>query len=937
MTEILSRLHLRTLLLGTLLVTSAAGSVPAFAEALAPRIDAVEIRIDEDLDRQLDLASLVAFAPGERLTEAAVRRTLSNFHATGLVSEAEVLVRRDGGRTLAVVVLYAHTWVDSVEILGELALRGELLQQHLEQKAGAPLVESRLLSSVYALQDLYEERGYLEASVRLEVAPSGSAKRRRVRFHLQSGPRARLGVVGFTGEMGPFGGAELRQLLPLKDGTAYTGRKAASSAERLRAALVERGYLRAQVEGPRSAYDPETNLVELVYEVDVGPEIRVEVLGGNERWLRKKGLLPFLDEQGYDAALLAQSREKLRAHFQRKGYYRVHVDTPENEVSEGVLDLKVDIDPGPLYKLREIRFRGNDTFPATELRQLMTTADRQSFQPGTGRLVDEVLREDILNLRSFYVLQGFSEVEVGPVQIVTQNTDLVLVMPIHEGPRRRVVNLTLPGVERLDVEQVRRQLPLQPAGPFHAVLLEDSVNLLRALYEEEGYPETLVAASLDWNEEGTLVDVDLAVQEGHHAVVDRVILRGHQKTRPEVLHRFADLKSGDAISRRRLLETERDLYRLGVFSRVDVEVAPPSDASGRRDVLIRLDEGRRWRLGYGLSYHSDDGVGGLLSLSRLNLGGRGDRLQLDLRANSRNRRARLIFDQPSLGRFNVPITYTLFRQDEERESFTVQDLGLQVALTKDLPSVRLGLSYEYREVDLLETKVDPEDIEREDREVQISSITPNLFVDRRDDPLDPTRGFTASMQLEYAFPVIQATASFAKLFLQHSYYLGLGRFGVLASSLRLGAIEPLDEDGERDPLVPPELASSLVPVSERFFAGGRTTHRAYERDKLGVPDETLLTIDDEIFESGGNGLVLMNLEYRFPLAGAFGGSLFFDLGNVWADWRSFDADELKPGAGIGFRYTSPIGPVRLEVGWKLDPEPWEDENPVFFLSLGNPF
>ena len=95
--------------------------------------------------------------------------------------------------------------------------------------------------------------------------------------------------------------------------------------------------------------------------------------------------------------------------------------------------------------------------------------------------------------------------------------------------------------------------------------------------------------------------------------------------------------------------------------------------------------------------------------------------------------------------------------------------------------------------------------------------------------------------------------------------------------------------------------------------------------------------DGQTFEAGGNGLLLFNFDYRFPIAGQFGGTVFLDLGNVWADWRDIEPGEMKPGIGVGVRYASPIGPVRLEIGWKLDPEPEEDEAPVFFLSLGNPF
>ena len=328
---------------------------------------------------------------------------------------------------------------------------------------------------------------------------------------------------------------------------------------------------------------------------------------------------------------------------------------------------------------------------------------------------------------------------------------------------------------------------------------------------------------------------------------------------------------------------------------------------------------------------------------RNNLRGRGDRFQLDARGNQAERRFRLILDQPSLFSTNVPITFILFRQEERRPLFQVNDTGAQISLSKELGSLRLGVLYDYRRVGLLTDAVDFADLDlidldREDREVELSSLTPNLFIDRRDDPLDPRDGWSTNLQLELAFPFLDAEANFLKLFWQQTHYRTLGRFGGLAFSLRLGAIEGLDDTLEPDPLVPPALPSARIPVSERFFAGGRTSHRAYERDQLGVRDGTLVPLEGGgLVEVGGNGLFVLNFDYRFPISGDFGGTFFFDLGNVWADWRDFDVDQLRPGAGLGLRYASPIGPIRFEMGWKLDRQGFEESGPVLFLSFGNPF
>jgi outer membrane translocation and assembly module TamA len=140
-------------------------------------------------------------------------------------------------------------------------------------------------------------------------------------------------------------------------------------------------------------------------------------------------------------------------------------------------------------------------------------------------------------------------------------------------------------------------------------------------------------------------------------------------------------------------------------------------------------------------------------------------------------------------------------------------------------------------------------------------------------------------------------------------------------------------------VVPEDLPSSRIGISERLFAGGSTSHRAYGRDELGLVGQTLFAVGEgegDLRPVGGNGLLLGNLDLRFPVLGAVGGVVFLDAGNVWADWREIRPGEAKLGVGLGVRYLSPIGPLRAEIGWKLDREPGEDPYRVF-VSIGNPF
>jgi outer membrane protein assembly factor BamA len=273
----------------------------------------------------------------------------------------------------------------------------------------------------------------------------------------------------------------------------------------------------------------------------------------------------------------------------------------------------------------------------------------------------------------------------------------------------------------------------------------------------------------------------------------------------------------------------------------------------------------------------------------------------------------------------------VFREEEDRTSFDVRRHGVSLGISRLWQPLRLGLIYNYR---LVEERLEQPDadVPRESQDARVASLTPTLLFDRRDDPIDPTRGWSAAFDVERAFPLFAADADFTKAFGQVTVAVPAFGFGTLAASARGGLLWPhaLPEDGVGG-------AIDAVPVSELFYAGGRTTHRAFRRDELGVPGETIVVDEDgDPFPLGGGGLALLNLDWRFPIAGAFGGNVFVDGGNVWREEGDVDLSEVRWGAGVGLRYASPLGPLRAEIGWKLDRESFEDPW-VVSISLGNPF
>jgi outer membrane protein assembly complex protein YaeT len=914
-------------------------------------VQSVEIRSEIDLDKERldELQRLIALTPGEPLSDAEVASTLRNVQASGITSEVELYTRpaETGQGIVAMLVLRPVVRVAEVKLEGSLGLDEGELRRRVPQNPAEPLNEEKVVQGVFQLQDLLEDRGYFSAQVRVRVTTNPTTREAVVLYLIESGARAHVGTIEFNGPIEPFTPAALVDRLDLKPGDGFSRRSAREDAERLQTWLVRQGYRTAQVDTPEAQTDAATQTVRLVYPIEVGPRIELRVIGAEEKQLRRRGLLPFLGDQGFDEALVLQATQRIKNFYQRQGHYHVRVDW-DDQTNAGLQTLTLRLDPGPEYTLKEVDFTGNQAFDDGRLAELMTTAGRSLINLGSGRLVDSELQRDLENIRSFYALQGYAQAEVGPARIDEQGRELRLEIPVVEGPRQQVGDLKLEGIEALDVNALRDSLPLRAGGPFHPFLLEQTLNGVRQAYRDKGYAEAQVSAGVTWNEEKTLADVTLRALEGEQMILDRVIVRGNQRTEGEVIQRTLGVTPGDPISEARRLEIERDLYRLGIFSSVKVELSRAGPESAARDLIVRVEEGLPRRVSYslGLEYGSADETKfrprGGFSFVHNNVAGRAYSLRTDLRASTLDQSFRVLFDQPYVGRYPVPVTYSLFFFNEDKDNWDVVRWGGRVEAVKTFTDRRVALAYDYRHV---ETTVAPgfglSNVDREDRPYELSSLIPSFLWDRRNDPVLATRGWSSLAQLQWAMPILSTNGDFLKLFVQQTQYVGLDQFGVLAASLRAGGIEPFSRLPGNDPELSDGLPNADVFIDERFFAGGPTTHRAYSRDDLGILNQTLILrpTSEGLTPAGvgGNGLLLLNLEYRFPIAGPVEGVVFYDAGNVWPDWRQIDLGEVKSGVGGGVRWLSPIGPLRLDVAWKLDREPFEEPDPVFSLSFGNPF
>ena len=937
-------------------------------------------RIDFRADARFDttaMANQVTLRAGQPVSIRELQSSIKNLFATGNFRDVRVDATPGEGGVVLTFALFLNYRIDEIELAGiPRRERGRALRE-LTVRNGEVLSLNAVDDSAAAVQEMLRRHGYLEATVDPETTFDRMRSVADVTMHVDPGPQARVADVILEGTTAPFQPAELIERMRRKPGAVFQLGEAREDANRIRNFLVRRNYRRADVDFLGHTYDPATHGVLLRYRVAVGPTVQVRVEGIDRRAVRR--WLPFARNQEYSEDAVEQAANNIVQGLQQRGHYSAAVDT-ESTLENDVWTTTFHVTAGPRYKLTGVAFTGNVKMPDRELRQVVAT----SPSGGIRRLVSSIFRrptgvtrgqvdDDREALESFYRLQGFSEATVGEpaVKLNDATGTMTVEFPIAEGPRTLLAAVNVEGMDREHHPDAPR--PRLKAGqPLNPQLVHEDVVALQTYYANSGHTEVQVTPRVDTSADKTSATVTYAIAEGPHVDIDEVIVRGNTYTDRDVILRRSNLDPGDPFSYTRMLEAQRELYRLGIFQRVEIQPEQAGTTVSDRDVVIQVEEGKNLTLAGSLGLRAERGVkqgSGIelqervtAAVAHRNLFGTGRYLGLEVIGSSQEQEAFLTYREPFISRWDVPLQVQIFQSDDStRRGTRIRQRGLSLEASKVARlQTRWSLRYEYKISECLEDselcdaigdRLPVEDFDPALLDIQISSITPTFFWDRRDDIIDPHRGFFASASIEYAFELFSAEAKFLKEYVQGAWYYPLSERTVLALSGRLGMMHPRGGQSHSD-----------MPLSERFVAGGETTHRGYALDRLGDLCRTsreegyqiIRGCEPTLYQSvqrdevtgeilslgpvlpaGGSGLLLLNAEYRFPIVSSLGGAVFLDIGNVYRT-HHIDFNNLKYGAGIGLRYLSPVGPVRIDVARPFNRR-WYDDSWQYFVTLGYAF
>ena len=947
-------------------------SAPSSAAAYVGKpISAVVLMVEGQPLNDEMLLGLIESRAGTPLSMAAVRETIAHLYSLGRFQDVSVEAAADGsGVKLTYQLVPVHS-VQSLEFTGNLGLSKGQLRDAVVDRFSATPSAARAANVAEMLQNFYFDRGYLAAAIRPVVEVRHDPDATVLTFEIESGPRSSIGNVIVEGD--PLQPRErFLDRIHATPGRTYQRIEVQQHLAEYVTQMHRQGRYEAQGSHRILAQSDDGRSVDLLVTVDPGPAISIRFEGDPLPKARIEELVPIRQEGAADIDIIEDSERRIVNHLQQQGYWKAAVNSERRE-AQGKIEIVFTVRQGLQYRIDgNVALSGNASIPIEELRPAL-----ENLEDGEVFTIAN-LEGALSSIRGIYLRRGFAQVKVESAANETNPSPagggrIKPVIVITEGPQITIGAITFSGNADIPSEVLAARLGTRSGAPYYEPQVVQDRETVVTQYLNEGFATASVQV-VPTMVDGSRVNIDFKITEGPQSIIDHVLIVGNVKTDVRVIQREIQLQEGQPLGMQAMFETRRRLGALGLFRRVRIEEIPHGE-SNRRDVLITVEEAPSTTIGYGggleLSERLARGGGGqaesafelaprgFFEIGRRNIRGKNRSANLYTRLSLRSGfddgdggggqfsfpeyRVIGIFREPLTFGWNADVTITGAVEQGVRSTFNFARRGITGELLRRLtPQIRVGARYTFSNTRIFDQQLTEEEdqatIDRVFPQVSLSAIGSSIARDTRDDAFEPTGGYFMSAEGSLASRFLGGQVGFIRSYLQAQGYRSLvpSRRLVFAARAAVGLADGLPReitttDAAGNPVT--EIIEDL-PASERFFAGGDTTVRGFALDSLG----TAQTLTPSGFPRGGNGLVLLNAELRFPVLGKLAGGVFVDAGNVFERVSQMDLAELRTTAGFGLRYRSPVGPLRFDVGFKLDRRPFGDtDRQAFHFSFGHAF
>ena len=937
-------------------------AAPAYADVddyLGKPVASVRLLIEGKETTDSAFVQLVQTRTGLPLSMADVRESVIHLFSLGRFDDVRVEATPSGTGVALVYAMSPVHPVTRIEFDGKTTAPGidvSALRRAVVDRYGTSPLLSRATDMTRTVRDAIVERGYLRPDVKVRADLHHAHDVATLVFTIDPGDRTVIGAIEIDGPSGVPVKDFLGQL-GLAKGTPYQQDALAVRIDRYVENRRSDGYYEARVV-PVVAFADEGLVANLTLTVAPGARARIVFTGDSPPPDRRADLVPIGREGSVDEDFQEDSSNRIGDFLRAQGYRDAKV-IHKREMQNGELVLTFDVHKGPQYRVRQVEVSGNASLTLEELQPTLRLHEGQPFSE--ARLdADIAAIEDIYHRLGFAAAKAQAAIEAETFATGSSDASVSVRIEIREGVRTLVGTVQIVGNQDIPAAPLQQRLGLQPGRPYFDPQLRVDRDTIQLEYANLGYQNATVDASPNFTPDRTQANPVFTVREGPRLFVDHVLIVGNLRTSTETIERELQLSSGAPFGLAAVDESRRRLAALGLFRRITITQLRHGEET-KRDLLVAVEEAPATTVGIGGGFEvrlrvisSSENAGAAteklefaprasFELGRRNLFGKNRSATLFTSVSLHPKDSPLLAGQPNastdstfgfteyrvIGTFREPrlfrttadATLTGAFEQQLRSSFAFERRSANAELSRRVTrDLRATGSYQIQQTRVFNSFVEPDDqllVDRLFPQVRLSSFSSTASLDRRDDVIEPSQGHYVSVSGQLAARAIGSEVGFLKTFMTAEAFRIAPRTRrlVLAGRAVLGLANPFARTVTSTGSLGQPTVQTVedLPASERFFAGGDTTVRGYALDTLG----TSQTKDKDGFPIGGSGLVIFNAEARIPVWRGLGVVGFFDTGNVFAHVTDIDLTELRGAVGFGLRYRSPVGPIRIDLGFKL--------------------